>query len=119
MGNATVDDRRHAEALVAVLEETAAALAKMAPDGDVGWLRPLAVLTAEIEYSALRRSTVDMTSLADECSELQHLLSSGRDTEDEFASRYRAARRASPSLARLHHRLQTACDHVLPTQSAA
>ena len=48
-------ERSAAEALVGTLEQMLAALAGTTDDGDVGWLRPLAVLSAEIEYSAVRR----------------------------------------------------------------
>jgi hypothetical protein len=67
-------ERRAAEQLVGALREMLTELAAATDDGDVGWLRPLAVLTAEIEYSALRRPTVDSNNLADECRELSELL---------------------------------------------
>jgi hypothetical protein len=43
-------------------------------DGDNGWLRPLAILSAEIEYSALRSHRVDPSNVIDACCELHHLL---------------------------------------------
>jgi hypothetical protein len=103
-------ERRTAEALVGTLEQMLAELVVgAARDGDVGWLRPLAVLSAEIEYSAVRSPEVDSINLADECRELSDLLDSSSRADAEFSSRYSEARGASPGTAALHDRALSAC----------
>jgi hypothetical protein len=102
-------ERRAAEALVGTLEEMLAQLAAATGDGDVAWLRPLAVLSAEIEYSALRNPEADAVNLAQACRELSHLLASSISGEGEFASAYAIARRASPAIAVLHDRALATC----------
>jgi hypothetical protein len=109
MERTTSAERRVAEALVRALEGMLAALAT-ASDGDNAWLRPLAVLSAEIEYSSLRGPTVDAASLADQCMELTALLGGSAQAASEFATRYTKARRVSPEIETLHDRAITACD---------
>jgi hypothetical protein len=106
-------EQRTAAVLVGALEEMLSRLAAGAKsDREVGWLRPLAVLGAEIEYTALRRPTVDSTGLADECRELSALLACQSDSNAEFAKHYPLARRASPAVAALHDRIRSACEAV-------
>jgi hypothetical protein len=97
---------------VAVLEEIAATLAKTTDDPDVEWLRPLAVLTVEIEYSSLRRPTIDTAMLVAKCGEVRDLLASS-SAQDPFASRYELARKSSPSVAQLHDRALAVCQSLL------
>jgi hypothetical protein len=104
-------ERSAAEALVGTLEEMLAELAGTA-DGDTSWLRPLAVLSAEIEYSALRSPRVDASGVRDQCCELYHLLASPRSGDGEFASRYARARVASSAIGILHERALAACRAV-------
>lgn len=112
MERTTGAERRAAEALVGALKGMLAALAT-ASSGDIGWLRPLAVLSAEIEYSALRGPTMDAAGLADECLELTALLGGSPQTVSEFASRYPQARRACPALEMLHDHAIAACGSLL------
>jgi hypothetical protein len=105
-------ERRAAEALVRALEQMLAELAGATGDGDVAWIRPLAVLSAEIEYSAVRSPEVDSITLADECRELSDLLDGSPVRGGEFASRYAIAHRASPAIAALHDRALAACRTV-------
>jgi hypothetical protein len=109
--------RGAAEALVGALEQMLSELAGATDDGDVGWLRPLAVLSAEIEYSTVRSPRLDLINLADACRELSDLLTSAPRADPEFASRYRIARRASATVALLHDRTLAAC-HALTLSSA-
>jgi len=82
-------ERRSAAAvLVAHLEGMLAALAETAADRDVDWLRPLALLSAEIEYSALRRTDIDAAGLAEECRELRDLLACSPRAAIPFVARY-------------------------------
>lgn len=101
--------RRAAVALVSALEQMLAALQDATVDGDLGWLRPLAVLSAEIEYSVLRRQTVDAAGFADECREVSELLSGSARADEEFMTRYTRARRGSTAVAKLHARALAAC----------
>jgi hypothetical protein len=109
MGLTPSRERSRAAALVAALEEMLVALKDATVDGDVGWVRPLAVLSAEIEYSALRRSTVDATSLSEECREVRALLAGPSRADADFASRYARARHTSPAVAKWHDRALAAC----------
>jgi hypothetical protein len=115
MGRTTSVDRRAAEALVGVLEQMLAELVGATGDGDAGWLRPLAVLIAEIEYSAVRSPEVDSTNLADECRELSDLLGGSSRAGAEFATRYSVARGTSPVVAALHDRAISACRRIVPS----
>jgi hypothetical protein len=108
MDRTTKVERSAAGVLVGALEEMLAELAGCASEGDLAWLRPLAVLSAEIEYSALRGATVDSTNLADECREVTALLT-GRASEAEFAARYPAALMISPAITALQDRALAAC----------
>jgi hypothetical protein len=87
-----------------------AALAQTEAETDVGWLRPLALLSAEIEYGALRRTDIDAASLADACRELSDLLTCSPLASVRFVARYPAARGRWPSIAALHERAVAACD---------
>jgi len=116
MEGTTGCERCAAEALVGALELLLAELVSSLGDGDVAWIRPLAVLSAEIEYSAVRSPGVDSINLADECRELSHLLA-GSPGDGEFASRYVIAHRASPAIAALHERALTTC-RTLVTRGA-
>jgi hypothetical protein len=111
-------ERRAAEALVAALEQMLAEIASATFGGDVGWLRPLAVLSAEIEYSALRGHRVDSINLADECREVGDLLA-GSSGAGEFATRYAVAYRASPAIAALRDRALAACRSVTSRHALA
>jgi hypothetical protein len=57
MGCARFDDV-NAEALIGTLAEVLRELAGAADNCELGWLRPLAVLTAPSEFSSLRKSRV-------------------------------------------------------------
>jgi len=109
MDRATNAERSAARALVGALEAVLAELAAATVDGDVDWLRPLALLSAEIEYSALRGRTLDAANLANECREVTELLTSSTVVDGGFASRYRTACRTSSAIAALHDRALTAC----------
>jgi hypothetical protein len=109
MDRTTTAERRAADALVGALEQMLAELAALHGDGDVGWVRPLAVLSAEIEYSALRSSGGHSTGLADVCRELIDMLAFPPTAGGEFASRYVVAHRTSPAIAGLHDRILAAC----------
>jgi hypothetical protein len=100
--------RRAAAALVAELEGLLAAL--MHTEAEPGWLRPIAVLSAEIEYTVLRRTDIDAVSLAETCRELSDLLACSPRAAVRFAARYPVARGRSPSIAALHERAVAACD---------
>jgi hypothetical protein len=112
MNRMTSLEQRADEALVDALEQMLAELAGVTAGGDVGWVRPLAVLSAEIEYSALRSSRVDSIGLAHECRELVDLLAGSPGAGGQFASRYAAAHQASPAIAALHDRVLAACQTV-------
>jgi hypothetical protein len=113
MGFTSSQERRAAAALVAALEDILAQLQDATPDGDHGWLKPLAVVTAEIEYSALRGTTIDGANLAEECREVSDLLACSPRVDVQFASRYSLARRASPAVADLQRRALAACHLVV------
>jgi hypothetical protein len=110
MKDITAERRRTAAALVADLEVLLAALAQTGAGTDVGWLRPLALLSAEIEYSALRTTDIDAASLAEACRELSDLLACSPRASVRFVARYPVARGRSPSIAALHERAVAACD---------
>ena len=113
MKDVTPETRRAAAALVAGLEGLLAALALTEAETDVGWLQPLAVLSAEIEYSALRRADVDAVSLAEACRELGDLLACSPRGSARFVARYPVARGRWQSIAALHERAVAACDALL------
>jgi hypothetical protein len=104
----TTERRRAAAALVAELEGLLAALVHT--EAETGWLRPVALLSAEIEYSALRRTEIDTASLAEACRELRDLLTCSPCAAVRFVIRYPVARGRSPSIAALHERAVAACD---------
>lgn len=105
-------DRRAAEVLVGTLEKMLAELACSTDDGDVAWIRPLAVLSAEIEYSGVRSPEVDSVNLADECRQLSDLLAGSPGDGGEFTARYVIAHRASPAIAALHDKTLATCRTV-------
>jgi len=110
MRDVAAERRRAAAAVVADLEVLLAALAQTEAETDGGWLRPLALLSAEIEYSALRRTDIDAESLAEACRELSDLLACSPRASVRFVARYPIARGRSPSIAALHDRAVAACD---------
>jgi hypothetical protein len=110
MKDGTPERRRAAAALVADLEGLLAALAQTSAEMDVGWLRPLALLSAEIEYSALRRTDVDAATLGAACRELGELLACSPRACVRFGARYPVARGRWASIAALHERAVAACD---------
>jgi hypothetical protein len=114
MAGVTSVERRRAEAVVQVLEELLLALAGATVGADLGWLRPLAILAAEIEYSALRSRTLDSLNLANECQEVSDLLCCSSHADVRFASRYFELRSA-PGLAALHDCALAACRAVAGT----
>lgn len=115
MGRTPSAERQLAETLVGTLEQMLAELAQAthATEGDdVAWLRPLAVLSVEIEYSAVRTSEVDSLGLAGACRDLDELLAGFSGDGGEFAARYARAHRAFPAVAMLHARAVAACQEV-------
>ena len=110
MTHGSTERRRAAAQLLDVLEEMLAGLAKGTAARDVEWLRPLAVLSAEIEYSALRRDGAD---LAQECRELSDLLAGAPSGKEPFAAHYPVARRESPAVAARHARALAACEALM------
>jgi hypothetical protein len=119
MDRTTNAERRAAEVLVGTLEEMLTELAATTGDGDVAWLRPLAVLSAEIEYSGVRSPQADAINLALGCRELSHLLVGSPGDGGEFASAYATARRASPAIAALHDRALAACRTLMARHAPA
>jgi hypothetical protein len=105
-------ERRAAEALVGTLEQMLTELACSTYDRDLAWIRPLAVLSAEIEYSAVRSPEVDSINLADEVRQLSDLLAGSPRDGGEFAARYARAHRASPTIAALHDKALATCRTV-------
>jgi hypothetical protein len=93
-----------AEALIGTLAELLRELAGAAEEWGLSWLRPLAVLAAEIEFSSLRQSKLASTVIADECRELAGLLGGSSGIDAEFAARYASLTQASGRVAHLHER---------------
>jgi hypothetical protein len=114
----TRNERCAAEALVGALGRLLAVLA-VTSAGDIEWLRPLAVLSAEIEHGVLRRPTIDVLWLADACHELTVLLAGCPRAASEFALRYPEARRSSPAVATLHERTLAVCCDVTRRHTGA
>jgi hypothetical protein len=112
MEGTTGCERPAAEALVGALEQLLAELACSTGDGDVAWIRPLAVLSVEIEYSSVRSPGVDSINLADGCRALSDLLVGSPGDGGEFAARYAVAHRASPAIPALHDRALATCRTV-------
>jgi hypothetical protein len=98
-----------ARALLSLLEELTTDLVRSTADGDFAWLKPLVVLLAEIEFTAMRPGCRDAATLADECRELGELLTSPPSSGDEFPRRYGCARRALPTLRTIHDGVLVAC----------
>jgi hypothetical protein len=113
-GVAAVNMETLLETLADLLRELGAA----AENGEVGWLRPLAVLTAEIEFSLLRPSKLAAASVADECRELTGLLNGSSGSHAEFGARYASLRRASSRLAELHERALSASQAMAGPRSS-
>jgi hypothetical protein len=99
----------HVAILLLVLEEIFAEVERSRRDGDLGWLNPLLVLSAEIEFTSVRATRPDDVALVDRCRELGDLLSAASEGEREFAEGYARAREASLHLRELHRRILMAC----------
>ncbi len=117
MDRPTNSEQCAAEALVGALEQMLAELATTTARGDVGWVRPLAVLSAEIEYGALRSPRVDSVGLAQVCCELVDLLVGSPRAGTDFAARYADAHRVSPPIAALHDRVLDVCRAIMGRQA--
>lgn len=77
---------------------------------DVAWLRPLAILFAELEHSArYRRDNADAALAV--CRELAQFMS-GVGCPRGFALRYDGVRGRSPTIAMLHLRVLRSCRRV-------
>jgi hypothetical protein len=79
---------------------------------NVGWLRPLAIASAKLEYSVRQWPALHALALAALCDDLTRLLAGSPLTESDFAERYARERARSPSLAALHARVVERCRHV-------
>ena len=79
---------------------------------DVGWLRPLAMVSVELEHAIRRRSALRAVTVAARCDELTRLLATSPTTGSDFAVRYAWERAQSPSLAILHSRVMVGCAQV-------
>jgi hypothetical protein len=101
MGCARLDEL-DAETLVGTLGELLRELAGAADKGSLAWLRPLAVLAAELEFSSLHKSKLASATIADECRELAGLLSGSSGMDAEFAARCASLTQASGRVADLH-----------------
>src|SRR5580692_5551521 len=64
---------------------------------DVGWLRPLAMVSVELEHAIRRRSALRAVTVAARCDELTRLLATSPTTGSDFAVRYAWERAQSPS----------------------
>jgi hypothetical protein len=100
--------RAAALGLAGVLDELVDTLVG-ASHGEVAWLRALAVVSVEVEFSVRHRSHVDANDVAAACQEASDLLTAEPGSEDDFASRYARARTASIWTATLHKRAIVAC----------
>ena len=100
--------RGGSEGLVAVLDEVTIELERVA-DRDLGWLRPLLVLRAQIEFTARRAPRLDPAALGEECGELGDLLTHSPAGRDDFSVRYATAHGASPRLRTLHDEALSLC----------
>ncbi len=103
--------RDAAAALLRALDGLNRELAASTPSGGLTWLRTLAVVTAELEFTLLRCPRTDWEAVATECRELHDLLTGAAPSNREFAERYGVARRSSARLSALH-------DHVIAIGSA-
>jgi two-component system phosphate regulon sensor histidine kinase PhoR len=108
------EGRRTAAELVALLDDMVEAL-KVATR-QVGWVRPLVAIHAEIEHGVLPRSYVDGTMLAPSCREVLALVGGSRRTE--FSERYASARSSSPRVQALHERALSLCRRVAEVHDA-
>jgi hypothetical protein len=100
-------------ALVSLVDEIVTELERIATESDVGWLQPLLVLQAEIEFTAIRARRADPATLADESEELGALLTRAHGAHPDFAARYANAHGASPRLRGLHERTVDVCRALL------
>jgi hypothetical protein len=87
-------------------------LAAVIGDCGMSWLRPLAILNVDVEYAALRRTTVDTHGLTCACEELRALLLAEADAA--FAKRYAAIHASSPRVAADHERVARALRRLTP-----
>jgi hypothetical protein len=80
---------------------------------NVGWLRPLAIASAKLEYSVRQWPALHPPALAARCDDLTRLLAASRPIpESDFAERYARERALSPRLAALHTRVLEGCRQV-------
>jgi hypothetical protein len=101
--------------LVLVLTDLLGALAT-APNAatasaGVGWLRPLALASVELEYS-IRHRRVDPRDVADACDEVRSLLDGLRSPDAGFAARYVTERASSATVAMTHALALAGCSRV-------
>jgi hypothetical protein len=94
--------------LAGTLNELLDALAR-ASQGDVAWLRPLAVASAEVEFSVRDPYYPQGETIVAACREAFELLTATPDTHPEFVGRYAWERGASVAIALLHKRAIAAC----------
>jgi hypothetical protein len=113
MNTVHAESRTGSAALVSLVDEIVAELERIDAAGDVGWLQPLLVLQAEIEFTAMRARRPDPAALADEFEELGALLTRSHGAHADFTARYASARGASPRLRGLHERMVNVCRGVL------
>jgi membrane-associated phospholipid phosphatase len=108
-------DARHVmEALASLVDGLTRALEGAAAGRDRAWLRPLLVLSAEIEFT-LTRAPLNRVVLADESRDLRELLTRPSAERGDFAERYAAARAESRDLQALHERVLATCaESALP-----
>jgi hypothetical protein len=111
---------RRVEALVLVLDDLLVALASgtneaAAPPGSAngGWLRPLALVAVELEYS-VRHRRVYPGDVGAACDAVRGLLDdrSADAMFADFAARYAIARARSAALARMHAAALVECHRV-------
>jgi hypothetical protein len=108
---------REVESAVGVLDELLKELVRASHDGSaerpsassVGWLRPLAVMIVELEFTVRHRARVDEEAISEAANALLFLLEPGALGAGEFAERYARERTASVEAARLHARACEAC----------
>jgi hypothetical protein len=97
------------DALLSLLDELTRALERHARGGDLAWLRPLLVVSAEIEFTLTRSLRLDLVVLAEESRDLRDLLARPSAERGDFAERYAAARAESQDLRTVHELLLAAC----------
>ena len=119
LGSAVVDLLEVLGDLLAALVRASASTPCLAAQRDatprirnVGWLRPLAIASAKLEYAVRQWPALRPLALAARCDDLTRLLAGSPLTEGDFAERYARERALSPSLAALHARVVKRCRHV-------